>query len=119
MQHRTKDIARSFWRFFEILLFFAVSVVGFGLLVKAAPSASKGKEKQASCSRMLADAPHEAVASLLFHPDAAKAQPTADAAPPAFVTSWHRHCATRLPLPVHEAPLLPGALFQESAVLLI
>jgi hypothetical protein len=45
MPTRRPNIFRSAWRFFEILLFFGISVLGFGLLFKTSTFGSRSKEK--------------------------------------------------------------------------
>jgi hypothetical protein len=45
MRARSKSIARDILRVFEIALFFAISVLGYGLLAKTSTSSSKYKNR--------------------------------------------------------------------------
>lgn len=50
MKARRKSPVRNLLRFFEIALFFAISVLGYGLLAKTATSGSKTKSRALSTS---------------------------------------------------------------------
>lgn len=43
---RTHSVTRSFWRFFEISLFFLVSVLGYNFLAKATSINAKSKSRE-------------------------------------------------------------------------
>lgn len=140
MPNRKPNILRSAWRFFEILLFFAVSVLGFGLLFKTSGFGSRSKEKVrqqhaatavtyegrlAALSRALAplDLPLNHSSALHAPEGPAHAAAHPDAAAPACAPdrpATHTALALSAPLTDFRISLpLPANLLQENPVLLI
>lgn len=91
---RKHSVSRSFWRFFEIALFFLVSVLGYNFLAKTTSVNAKSKsrehsERGAPVERLC---PGETVFAFFFP----------DMAPPAC----RKHCVTE----THSNALSPGGI---------
>ncbi|TCD47833.1 hypothetical protein [Chlorobium sp. N1] len=137
MPNRNPNIFRSAWRLFEVLLFFIVSVLGFGLLFKTSGFGSRSKEKLRQQhtaaaavheSRLTAlaaaFAPFERGRTLLPEVRAGQDE-TAPAALSATAFDRPAILAPPAPAPLASAPpysallALPANLLQENPVLLI
>ncbi len=69
---RTHSVSRSFWRFFEISLFFLVSVLGYNFLAKATSVSAKSKSREhAERPGTIASLPVEPSLELFFRDIAA------------------------------------------------
>ena len=91
---RRHSVSRSFWRFFEISLFFLVSVLGYNFLAKATSVNAKLKSREhAERSGTIASLPVEPSLELFF-PDTAA-----------------RSCPQPIVTDCRESSLSPGKLF--------
>ncbi|MDT9545899.1 MAG: hypothetical protein RI826_00935 [Chlorobium phaeovibrioides] len=136
MEHSTA-IFRRFWRFVEILIFFAISVCGFALIGKTSSLCSKTKEKSRTHAAALSQSSVESTAALYIKSNTTFLQRIAsrESLHATADTRTALHCLQSLHLLPqstkeayaaelktqlsHGAILRPRSLFQQSPVLLI